>query len=74
MQPDRVIDIFDGVNAFLNVTESSEDEPIIDKRAIIEEIMDEWYEDPDDITRSFYSTFFNNLTELIDSNMQQLHA
>ena len=33
--------------------------------------MDELYEDPDDIARSFYSTFFNNLTELIDSIMQQ---
>ncbi len=74
VKPDKVIDIFDAVNISLNVTESSEDGQNIDKHVVIKEVLDEWREDPDDIARSFYSTFFNNLTELIDSTMQQLDA
>ena len=74
VKPNKVIDIFDAVNISLNVTKSSEDGQNIDKHAIIKEIMDGWGEDPDDIARSFYSTFFNNLTELIDSTIQQFDA
>ena len=74
VQLDQVVEIFDAVNTILNVSESSDEGPNIDKHAIIQEIIDEWHSDPDDVARSFYSPFFNNLTELIDNTIQQLYV
>ena len=69
VQVDTVLDILCVMISFLRITESSEEDP----NSMIQDILNGWKEDPEDVARLFHSAVFDDLSKLIDSTIKQLN-